>query len=103
MKLHVNWGRASAKQLKQVLADSKGGIFRWVNCVDEVLQQRETCRASDKAPHVPTAGTSTASMFSEKVQVDLLFLGDITALQDMGMFSKFSLLLPVQSKNPQEV
>ena len=103
MKLHVNWGHASAQQLRRVSADSEDGNPRLVNFVGDVREHCETCRASGKAPHVPLAGTSTASMLNEKAQADLLFLGDIIALREMDKFPKYSLLLPVQSKNPREV
>ena len=43
------------------------------------------------------------SAFNEKLQIDLLFLDDLVALHVMDMFSKYSLLIPVRSKNPQEV
>ena len=74
-----------------------------VRFADEVAEQCEVCRAFDKAPRIPIAGTSTASAFNEKLQIDLLFLGDIIALRIMDMFSKYSLLIPARSKNPQEV
>ena len=83
--------------------DSDSGNAHRVNYVDEVLGRCEVRRASDKAPHVPISGTPTASMFNEKVQVDLLFLGDIVALRAMDTYTKNSLLLPVQPKHPQEV
>ena len=41
-------------------------------------------------------------MFNEKVQVDLLFLGDLVVAHAMDVFSKYSLLHPAQSKNSQE-
>ena len=55
VELHVNWGHASARQLKRVLADTEAGNSHLVNHVDEVLERRGTCRASDKAPHLPIA------------------------------------------------
>ena len=42
-------------------------------------------------------------MFSERLQTDLLFLGDINALHIMDVFPKYSILTRVRSKNPQEV
>ena len=63
MKLHVNWGHASAQQLGRVLADPVGGNLHLPSCVGEVLEQREVCRAFDKAPHDPIAGASTAATF----------------------------------------
>ena len=103
MKLHVNWGHASATQLKRVLVDSDGGTSHLANYVDDVLGNCDVCTAFDKAPHVPIAGTSAVLMFNEKAQVDLLFLGDPIVAHAMHVISKNSLLRPVQSKNPQEV
>ena len=49
------------------------------------------------------AGTSTVSVFNEKMQVDLLFTGDIIALHVVGVSPKYLSLTPARSKNPQEV
>ena len=103
MKLHANWGHASANQLKRILVDSDSGMSHLVAHVDSVLENCEVCRAFDKAPHLPIAGTSSVSCFNERVQVDLLFLDDIIAARAMDVFSKYSLLHRVKSKNPQEV
>ena len=74
-----------------------------LTCADEVLEQREGRRACGKAPHAPIAGTSTVATFYEKLQVELLFLNDITAMRAMGVFSTYFFLIPTHSKNPQEV
>ena len=62
MKRHLNWGNASAHQLKRTLAG-----------VGEVLRKREVRRAFDKAPRSPAAGTSSVSSFNEKLRAGLLF------------------------------
>ena len=103
MKLHVNWGHASVSELKRALVDSEGSHSHLVNFVDETLEHCDVCRAFDKALYVPIAGTSMASEFNEKLQVDLLFLDDNIALLAIDAFSKYPLLLPAKSKNPQEV
>ena len=41
--------------------------------------------------------------FSEKSQVDLLFLGDVFALHIMDLCSRYSPLIPVRTEGPQEV
>ena len=73
MRLYVNWRHASANQRKRVLVHSEGGKSHLVNFAERVLEHCEVRRASDKAQRVPIAGTSTAPMFSEEVQADLLF------------------------------
>ena len=103
MKLRANRGHAPAQQLKRVLVDSDGGNSHLLTCVDEVSEQCEGRRAFDRAPHSPIAGTSTVAMFNEKLRVDLLSLHDILAFHVMGVFSEYSLLIPVRTKNPQEV
>ena len=70
-KLHANWGHAAASRLKRVLADSECGNSNLVNFADDVLEHCDVCKAYEKAPHVPIAGTSPASTFNEKVQVGL--------------------------------
>ena len=52
---------------------------------------------------MPGLATSAASMSNGKAQVEVLFPGDLIALQAMDMFPKYSPLLSVQSKNPPEV
>ena len=50
MKLHINWGHASATQIKRVLVDAEGDTQSLLQHVDEVVSQRDTCKAFDKAP-----------------------------------------------------
>ena len=64
-----------------------GGNFRHT-CVDEVLARCEVCRAFEKWPHVPVAGTSTVATFNEKLQADFAFLGDVIALHVVDVCSR---------------
>ena len=41
MKLHINWGRSSATQIKRVLVDAEGGAQSLIQHVDEVASQRD--------------------------------------------------------------
>ena len=72
------------------------------NCVDEVSEQRGICRAFDKAPHVPVAGTSTVSMSNGNLQVDLVFPANLIALRAMQISPQYSLIAPARPKNAQE-
>ena len=103
MKLHVNWGHASAQQRKRASVDSEGNNVHLLTCVDEVLARREVSQASEKAPHFLAAGTSTVAVFSEKLQVGLLFLDDVIALRVLDVFSEYPLPTPVRTENRQEV
>ena len=87
-KLHVNRGRPSAQEIKRVLVGSGGDNLHLLRHVDEVLERCDVSRSSDRAPHVPIAGTSAVSMSNEKLQVALLFLADIVALRVMDVFFK---------------
>ena len=102
-KLHVNWGHASAQQIKRVLVDAGGDNLSLLRHVEQVVSQCDVCKAFEKAPRTPIAGTPTVAMFNEKLQVDLLLLDDLIVLLTMGVFSKYSVLTPVRSKNPLEV
>ena len=81
-------------------ADGKAGELSPL--ADDVVRGCEICRAFDVAPAIPVAGTSAASSFNERVQVDLLFLGDLIALHVLDLFSRYSLLAPVRAENPEE-
>ena len=82
---------------------SDGGNMHLLNCVDEVSKHGEVCQGFDKAPHKRIAGTPAVSMSAGKLQVDLVFLEDVMALRAMDVFSKYSFLIPVRARSPQEV
>ena len=103
MKLHVDWGHASAQQLKRAPVDTDGENMPLVNYVAEVLEHCEVRRAFDKAPHVAIAGASTVSLPNGNLQIGLSPLDEIIALRAVDVYSKYSLLLPERSKHPQEV
>ena len=54
------------------------------------------------APDVPVAGTSTVSIFNEKLQVALRFLENIASYA-MGGSPEYSLMIPVRSEDPRGV
>ena len=65
MQLHVNRGHFSAQQWNRELADSDWrtvGLFSFTN---QAPQRFDVCRASDLAPHLLIAGTSTVPSFNE--------------------------------------
>ena len=103
MKLHINWGRASATQIKRVLADAEGDTQSLIQHVDDVVSSRDARKAFGRAPHIPISGTSSVSMFNERLQMDLLFLDAVVALRITDVFSKYSILTRVRSENPQGV
>ena len=68
--------------------DSDRGNMHVANHAGSVLGQHDARLAVTKAPHVLVAGVPTASMFNDKLQVDLLFLGDLIALHTADVFSE---------------
>ena len=97
-KLRVNWGRAAASQIKRILTDA-GRLGTNVLKVDvPAVRERKACVAFGKAPRLPAAGTSVASAINGKVQVGLLFLGNLITLHSMGLFSCYSLSVTAPSK-----
>ena len=99
MRFHANWGHASAQQLRWVSVDFERENAHLAKYVEEVSEQCDVCRAFEKAPHVPIAGTPTVSKFNGKLHVDLLFLGDSVALRTTDILSKCSLVVPARPKN----
>ena len=76
-----------------------GGNLHLLQHVHEVLGHCDVRRAFGRAPHVLTAGTSAISIFNEKLQLDLLFWGEIVPLHSENS----ELLIPAHSENPKEV
>ena len=66
---------------------------------DLVVSKCDVCVAFDKAPHLLAAGTSLASAFNGKVQVDLPFLGNLITLRAMDLCSRFSMLVTASPRN----
>ena len=102
-KIHVRWGHAAAQQLKRVLFDWESNNSRLITCVYEVFPRREFRQAFEKVPHALAAGTPTVAMSNEELQVGLLFPDDIIASRVMDVSPKYSVLIPVRTKNPREV
>ena len=46
-KFHLNWGQASAQQIKRVLVDAEGGNLSLLRHVEEVVNQCDVCKAFD--------------------------------------------------------
>ena len=65
MKLHVNWARASERHPKRVLVDAAGDSQGLPGRVREALQQRDVCRAFERAPYLLVPGTSSVSSFKK--------------------------------------
>ena len=68
-KIHVNWGHASARQLKRIRADAEGANGRLLGFADKVVVQREVCQDADKARRLRVAAAPSACPFYEKPQV----------------------------------
>ena len=102
-KLHLNWGRVSATQLKRILVDAENVSSAASLVVDGVLKQREVRPAFDKAPRVTSAGAPTVSDLNGKAQADSLILDDIATLSAMDGYSKCSLPVRASSGNLLEV
>ena len=102
-KLHGNRGRALGQQIERILFDLEGDNVHLRQHVGEVLEHCEVCRTFDCAPYVPLAGTSAVPMFNGEVQVGLLCLDGIVASLPMDFFSRYPLLPPPRTRNPQEV
>ena len=66
--------------------------------VNEVLELREVCRAFDKVPDVPIAGTSAVSMFNEKLQADPYFGRSFCLARD----GRFLQVLPLDARAFEE-
>ena len=102
-RFHGNWAHASAQQLKRTTAEADWRANWLIPLAGDVVRECDICRAPDVAPAIPVVGTSPVSSFNERVQVDISFLGDLITLRVLDLFSRYPLLVPARSKNPDEV
>ena len=102
-KLRVNWGHASAAQIRRILAYAYGVRASVLKVVESVVDEFDVCAGLGRAPHLPIASTSRASASSEKVQVDLRSLGCLVTPHTIDLFSRYSTPVRASSKNPLEV
>ena len=100
MQPHVNRGHASAQQSISVLVDSDGGTMVLFGLTTEAPERFDVCRASDIAPHLPIAGTSTAPSFNEKFQAISPFFDDATALHALYVYPDNPFPIRVRPGNP---
>ena len=68
-KLHLNWGHASAYQLRRILA-AGGSVSKAVlDAANDAVNHCEIHPASEEAPHSFIAGADLESAFSQEVQI----------------------------------
>ena len=101
-KLHVNWGHVPSQQLKRTMAVADGKANGLIPLVGDVVRECEICRAFDVAPAIPASATSAVSSPNEKVRASLPVSDDLITLNVLDLVPRYSALVPVWSKNPEE-
>ena len=102
MKLHVDGGRASAQQLKSVVADSDRNYMHVLHYADEMPEPCDVCGASAKAPQTPIAGASAVSMYNQNSHTNLLSPGELSSLRATNVVSGRSEGPQARSENPHK-
>ena len=76
-KVHVNWDRSSASQLRCILTDADGAGSTALKSAESVAEECDVCAGSDRASRIPVAASPLASVFNGEIQADLLFSGNL--------------------------
>jgi hypothetical protein len=102
LKLHDQFGHASAMKLIQLLKSADIKDERLFINLQEVVDGCDTCQMFKKSPARPVVGLPRASDFNETVAVDLHQLGsNIWFLHIIDEFSRLSNACIVYNKEPE--
>ena len=87
-KLLLKRGHAPPRRMKRAPVASDRGAMDLLRYMDEVLRRCGMCGALEAAPHLPNAGSSSASSFNGNLQADLLCPDDAIALHSKDVYSR---------------
>ena len=104
-KIHIQFGHASEKQLKDTLSNADCLTPDLSKCIEEVVSSCDTCLKCKKPTLRPVVGLNRAKTFNDVVAMDLKFIDNskIIILHMIDMFSKYSRAVIVPSKHPEVI
>ena len=101
-KLHLRWYHAPATRMKTIL--SRVGVPKeTLQLTESVCDTCRICRAWQKPSSKAMGHLSQSEQFNERVQLDLLFVGDYIILHLCDEATRFSVAEIVSSKEPDEL
>ena len=104
MKLHRQFGHATADRLKKLLACSGNHDEESNTILKNIVKNCDTCSRYSKPKHKPIVGLPMASAYNETVAVDLHELEHgVWVLHAIDHFTRFSAGSIVTTKNPREI
>ena len=103
IKLHKQFGHASADRLKKLLQNAGVDTYKWVNLINKVVKECEICMKNKQSPPKPAVSLPLAHDFNDMVAVDLHELEKGTwYLHIIDMFTRFSAGSIMKTKNSSE-
>ena len=89
-EFHVNYGHASASQLKRILSRAVVAGTNVFKAEGSVADECDVCASAGEVPHLPVAGASTASDLNEKVQAELLSVDNSSSRSPSEVWGAFA-------------
>ena len=103
VKLHKQFGHASAERLKKLLQSAGVQTEKWIDLLKRVVQECDVCVRYKQTPPKPAVSLPMANDFNETVSVDLHELDKgIWYLHIIDMFTRFSAGSIMRTKRPSE-
>ena len=103
-KLHKQFVHPPKKKLITLIKDAGAWKENLIEDIDKIYQSCQTCKQYAKTPARPVVSMPMAKGFNEKVAMDLKVWKDGKYILHMvDMFSRLSVSVFVQSKQPKEI
>ena len=104
LKLHKQFGHASADKLQKLIKSSGNNDAECVNILQKIVSECEICQRYSKPSPKPAVGLPLASQYNETVAVDLHELEPgLWYLHIIDLFTRFSAGSILTTKRPSEI
>ena len=103
LKLHLQFGHASADKMIELLKDAKIWNSDYLSMMNTIVTKCEICQRFKKTPPKCAVAIPMAKNFNEVVSLDLKNWEDGYILHIIDMWSRYSASIFIKHKHPQSV
>jgi Reverse transcriptase (RNA-dependent DNA polymerase)/Integrase core domain len=101
-KLHIKWWHASTEKMRRLL-ETAGVESATLKLISAVVDTCKICRQWKRPGHKAVATTRMTSNFNQLVQIDLLFIGDLTILHALDEATRWTVTSLLPSKDAKTI
>ena len=103
LKLHLQFGHASAEKMILLLKDAKIWNSNYSTIINQIVTNCEICQRFKKTPSKSAVALPMARYFNDVVSLDLKKWEDGYILHIIDMWTRYSISIYIKNKQPQSV